>query len=208
MTDVDGGVMPRGAQFPRQNQMSIQNAADRIANRLVEIVTFHQHGEEAGDGAFFEMAGPFEYLWQHCENGWRVPLLTGRLARSEADLALCHGQARNGIHHEQNILALIAEILGYRQRYVAGSNTERRRTIRGRYYNHRPAAPFRAEFVFKKRPDFTIAFSNQSDDTHVRIVVPRHRAEQRALTNAAPAKDADALPFAARKHPVDGANAG
>jgi len=40
--------------------------------------------------------------------------LAGWFAGRQADLPLGHGQARDGIHDEQNIGALIAEVFGHR----------------------------------------------------------------------------------------------
>src|SRR5258706_9442466 len=47
--DVDGGIVTRGAELPRQDDMTIQDASDAIANRLIKIVAFHKHCEEPGN---------------------------------------------------------------------------------------------------------------------------------------------------------------
>ena len=55
LQNVDGRIMPRRAQFARQNDVAVQNSAHRVANRLVEIVPFHQHREKSGDRALAKL---------------------------------------------------------------------------------------------------------------------------------------------------------
>ncbi len=66
---IDGRIVSGGRQVARQNQMPIQDAASRVANRLIEIVAFHQHGEEARDRSFVEIARALENLGQQGEHG-------------------------------------------------------------------------------------------------------------------------------------------
>ena len=46
LQNVDGRIMPRRAQLARKNDVAVQDGPHRVANRLVEIVAFHQHREE------------------------------------------------------------------------------------------------------------------------------------------------------------------
>src|SRR6266581_216962 len=112
MEDVDGWIVPGGAQRPRKNNVAIQHGAHRIADRLVEIVALHQHGEESGDGAVSEIPRAFKDLRQQAEHRWWIALLAGRLSRRQTDLALRHSEACYRIHHHQNARALVAEIFG------------------------------------------------------------------------------------------------
>ncbi len=70
----------------------------------------------------FEIPRPFANLGQQAEHGGRVSFLAGRLARREANLPLRHRKASDGIHNEQHILALIAEIFGDGERDESGAH--------------------------------------------------------------------------------------
>ena len=49
--DIDGRIVALARQLPRKDEVAVENGADGVADGLVEIVAFHQHGEEAGDRA-------------------------------------------------------------------------------------------------------------------------------------------------------------
>ncbi len=112
--NVDRGIVSGRSQVSRENEMSVQNAAGRVANRFVKVVAFDQHREEAGDRSRSEIPGAFKNLGQKRKDGRSVALLAGRFSRCQSDFALRHGQARDGIHHQQHVGALIAEILSRR----------------------------------------------------------------------------------------------
>ena len=157
---------------------------------------------------FLKCAGALEDSWQQREHRRRVSFLTGRLSGRQSDFALRHGQPRHRVHHQQDILALIAKIFGHRQRDKAGADAQRRWPVGGGHHHHRAAAAFRPQFVIEKRAHLAIALADQGDHADVGVIVPRHRAEKRALADAAASEDSDALPFAARQQTVDGADAG
>ena len=56
----------------------------------------------------------------------RVAFLAGRLAGGQSDLALSHGQARDRIHDQQDVGALVAEILGDGHGDETGADAQRR----------------------------------------------------------------------------------
>src|SRR5579864_6811376 len=129
MTNIDRGIMTPNRQLARQNQVPVQNAANRIADRLVEIVALHEHGEKCGYGTLLEMTRTFEYLRQQRKHGWRVSFLTRRLARRQADFPLRHGQPRYGIENQQDVFALIAEVFGDGERDESRADSKRRRPV-------------------------------------------------------------------------------
>ena len=138
----------------------------------------------------------------------RIAFLTGRFAGGEADLALRHRQAGDGIHHQQHALALIAEIFGHGQRDEGGADAQRRGQVGRRDHHHAALQAFGAQFVFDEIADLAVALADQRDHADVGGIVARHRAEQSALADAAAAEDSDALPFAAGQQAVDRADAG
>ena len=48
-----GGIVPGGAEFARERDVAVEDGAHGVADGLVEIVAFHEDGEESGDGAAF-----------------------------------------------------------------------------------------------------------------------------------------------------------
>ena len=49
MQDIDCRIVPLSGQLPRENEVAVQNTSCSVANRLVEIVTFYEYGEESGN---------------------------------------------------------------------------------------------------------------------------------------------------------------
>ena len=54
MQHVDGRIVPRRAQLARKNNVAVQDCSHGVADRLVEIVAFHQHREKPGDGTLLK----------------------------------------------------------------------------------------------------------------------------------------------------------
>ena len=129
--NVDWRVVALRRKLPRENDVAVQDGAHGVADGLVEIVAFHQHGEEAGDRSFAKISRPLQHLRQQIEYRRRVAFLAGRLAGGQADLALRHRQACDRIHDQQNVGALVAEVFGHRQRHKAGAHAQRRGPLRG-----------------------------------------------------------------------------
>ncbi len=57
--------MVSGSQRSAEDDMPIQDAADSIADWLIEVIPFHQDGEEASDGAGLAAPRAFEEPRQH-----------------------------------------------------------------------------------------------------------------------------------------------
>src|SRR6202035_3036798 len=115
MPDIERRIMAGCSQFARKYKVTIQNTAHCVANRLVEIVSLHQYREKSRDGALLEVPGAFEDFGQQREDRRRVAFLAGRLSGSQTDFALRHRQTSHRVQYHQYILALIAEVLCYRQ---------------------------------------------------------------------------------------------
>jgi hypothetical protein len=198
MHHVDRGVMAGGGQAARENDVAVEDGAHGVADRFVEIVAFHQDGEESGDGALLKISGALQNARQQIEDRGRVALLAGRLAGGQADFALRHGQARHRIHDEQHVGALIAKIFGDGQGHETGAHAQRRGTVGGGADHHRAAAALGSHLVFQKGAHLAVALADERDHRDVGRIVPRHGAQQGALAHAAAAEDSHALAFAAR----------
>ena len=89
----------------------------------------------------------------------------------------------------------------------AGANAKRRRPVGSGDNHNGPRQAFGAQLVLQKFAHFAVALADQGDHVDIGGAMPRHRAEQRALADAAAAENADALALAAGQQTVDGANA-
>jgi hypothetical protein len=74
-----------------------------------------------------------------------------------------------------------------------GAHPHERRLIGSGNNEHGPRESFRTKRAFDEFADLAPALSNEADYRQVRIGIPRHDADERALAHAGPAKDADTL---------------
>ena len=110
---------------------SIAGKCPRFArDRLVEIVGFDENRVETSDRTVRGLACSLENFRDQREHAGREPARRGRFFRRQSDLALRLGHAGEGIHHEQNAAALVAEVFGDRAGDFGGANTEQRRVVR------------------------------------------------------------------------------
>ena len=86
------------------------------------------------------VAAALHQLGQLRKARWRVALGGRRLANRQGDLALGHGIARQRIHEQQHMLALVAEMLGHRRGVGRALHAQQRRCVGGRCH-HQPIGP-------------------------------------------------------------------
>src|ERR1035437_8131523 len=60
--DIDGRVVALGAELAGKEEVAVEDAADGIAHGLVEIVAYHQDGEETGDRSAGEIPRAFQHF--------------------------------------------------------------------------------------------------------------------------------------------------
>ena len=115
------------------------------------------------------VAGPLEQPRQQREHRRRIALGRRRFAGRQPDLALRHRETRHRVHHQQHVLALVAEVLGDRRsprrrraaaRAAGLSEVETTTTERFR--------PSVAEVVLEEAAHLAAAFADQGDDGDVR----------------------------------------
>ena len=98
-TDKPADATPAPAAPAQEGTPEPMAGAEKVAVTIVVAGTFHKLGQ----------------LGKHRR---RKSAPCRRLAGCQADLSLGPSEAGNGIHHQQNALALVAEILGYRSRCI------------------------------------------------------------------------------------------
>ena len=124
--------------------------------------------KKPGDRAVLGVAGPFEQAWQEREDGRRIAAQSRRLPCPEPDLALCHRQPRDRVHHEQHVLAFVAERLGNGRGDLGGLQSEQSRLVGRGDYHARPSQPLRAELLIDELLNLAAPFADESDHVDVR----------------------------------------
>ena len=119
-------------------------------------------------------AGALEQARQRGEHRRRIALRGRRLADGEADLAPRHRDARDRVHHQQHVLALVAEVLGDRGRDERAARAHERGLVAGRDDHDRARQPFGAERVLDEVAHLAAALAEQRD--HVDVGLARCRA--------------------------------
>ena len=110
--DVDGGIVVLAGEFGGEDDVAIENGADFVGDRFIEVVACDEDGIEGGDGAFVGIAGAFEKAGQDGEDRGGVAGAGGRLSCGQADFAKRSGKAGDRVHHQDDRFALVAEIFG------------------------------------------------------------------------------------------------
>ncbi len=206
--DIDGRVVPFLGQAPGQHEVAIKHAARRIGDRVLLVVTFGQHRVERSDRAAprFAVASTLDQLGQLGEHrGW-IATGGGRLADGQGDLALGLGETGQRIHQQQDVLALVAEVLGNARAVHRGAQAHQRRVIRRRSHHHRALEPLLTEDVLDELLHLPPPLTDQADHDDLGLGEACHHTQQHRLTNTSTGKQAQALAAADGKQAVDAAD--
>ena len=182
-------------QPSRQYNVTVENGARGVGNRVLLVIAFGQHRIERGDGATAAdtVTGAFNQCRQLGKDRWRIALGCRRLADSQRDFTLCHRVAGEGVHDQQHVLAAVAEIFCDAGGVSCALHTQQWRDISRCGDHHRPGTPFGAEDVLDKIFDFASAFADEPDNNHVGAGIARHHPQQHALTDAGAGKQPHTL---------------
>src|SRR3954468_6355449 len=206
LEDVDRRVVPGVGEVAAEDDVAVEDRAGGVGDRLVHVVAVDEHGVEGGDRAVRARARALEELREHREDARRVAARGGRLADGEADLALGHGDARDRVHHQHDVGALVAEVLGDGGRDERALDAHERRLV-GRRDDHDAALERVAEVALDELLDLSAALADERDHVDVGRRGPGDHAEQRRLADAGAGEDAEALAAPAGDDAVERADA-
>ena len=153
-------------------------------------------------------SGPLDQLGQQGEDRRRIAPRGRRFARRQADLALGHGIAGDGVHQQQDVLALIAKVFGDRRGGSRRLHADQGRLVAGGHDDDALGQALRTEVALDELVHLAAALADQGDDVHVGRRIAGHHAQQHALAHARSGEDPHPLPLAAGQQAVDGADAG
>ncbi len=206
--DLDCGILVFRGEAAAEQNMAVENGARAIADRIVPVVAFGQHGVKAGNRAVFVAARLLEHHGQKAEDRWRITARRRRFADGEAHFALRHGQAGEGIHEQEHMLALIAKMGGDGVGGEGRLDADKRRLIRRGHDDHAAFERFGTEVLLDELEDFTTAFADQRDDVDFGGAVAADHAKETAFPHAAAGEDAETLAAPAGGKGVHHAHAG
>ena len=204
---VDRRVVAGVREVAREHDVAVEDRAHRVGDRLVHVVAVDQHGVEAGDRAARRGAGALEQLRQQGEHARRVAARGGRLADRQADLALGHGEARDRVHHQHDVAALVAEVLGDRGGGEGGLDAHQRGLVGGGHDDHGAGHALGAEVALDELAHLAASLADQADDVDVGRRRAGDHAQQRRLADAGAGEDAEPLAAAAGDEGVERAHA-
>ena len=136
--DVDGRVMALLREPARQYEVPIEHTTRRVGDGILLIIAFGQHGVERGDraAAGLGVTGTLDQLGQPGEHRRWIALGRRRFTDGQGDLALRLGIARQRVHQQQDVLALVTEVFGDACAVLRGAQAHQRRIVRRRGHHH------------------------------------------------------------------------
>ena len=205
--DINGRIVIRGRQGTGKDDMSVQDTANRVRDGLVGIVALHQNRIHAGNGAFFKVAAALQQLGQLRVNRRRIATGHRRFSHRQPDLALGHGEARQRVHHQQHVVALIPEILSDAGSHRGTLFPQHSGLIGGRHHQDGAGHALLPQVLLYKIQNLTATFAHQRNDIDIRLDIFGDHAHQGTLAHAGAGEDADTLTLADGQQTVNGLHA-
>ncbi len=175
--------------------MPVEHAPRRVGDRVLLVIAFGQYRVEGGDrtAAGLGIAGTLHQLGQLGEHRRRIALGGRRLADGQGDFPLGLGETCQGIHQQQDVLALVAKIFGDPRAVHRSPQTHQRSIIRWRGHHHRTLEAFLTQDVLDELLDLTSPLADQPDHNDVGLGEAGHHAQQHTLAHAGTGEQAETL---------------
>ena len=200
---VDRRILVVRSEFPRKDDMTVENAPDRVRDRFVDVVPFHEDGIDARNAAHVRRPRALEQFRQEGKYRRGVSSRGGGFSGGEPDLPLGHGDPGHRIHEEQDVHPLFPEELGDRGGGQPALHPEDRRLV-GRHGHHdRFLQALFAQVPLDELPHFPSPLPDQGDDVDIRFGVPADHPHQDGLADATATEYADTLSPADRREVID-----
>ena len=204
--DIDGRIMSLLGQLPAQHHMAVENGSGGIGHRILLIVAFGQYRIKGGQAAPFllAVAGPLHQLGEGTEGRGRIPARHRGLAHRQADFTPGLHEARQRVHQQQHVLALVAKMFRHSMAGLRRPYPQQRALIGRCRYDHRLGPPRFTQAVIDKFTYLATPFANQPHHHHIGTGITGHHAEQYALADTGPGKQTQSLALARSQQGVDG----
>src|SRR5471032_3229950 len=145
------------SQAPRQHDVPVEHTSRGVGDRVLLVIAFGQNDVERGDrtAALLGVSGLLHQYWQFGEYRRLINLVRWQFADGQVDYPMGLGETGQRIHEQQDILALVAEILGDARAVHRGAQAHQRRIVRRRGNDHRTLEAFFTEDVLDEFLNFT-----------------------------------------------------
>lgn len=189
-------------------EVSIEETAECIADGFVGIVSFDEDGVDGGDASAEASTGAFDELGEEGEDAGWVAAGGWNFAGGEADFALGHGEAGDGVHEEEDILAGLAVGFSDRGCGFGSEDALGGGLIAGGDDGHAFSAAFFAEIAFEKFANFAASFADERDDHNIGGCAAGEHAEEGTFADPGSSEDTESLTDAESQEGVDSADLG
>ena len=127
------------------------------------VVSLHQNRVKPGDAPLpGARPHPFEQFGKLGKYARGISLGGRRLADGQTHFPGRHGKTGYGVHHQEDVIVLVAEILGDGRREIGAPHAQEGVLIRGGNNDHGFLQPFLAQIFFDELPDLPAPFSDQT----------------------------------------------
>ena len=140
--------------YLRERDVPARDPAGRIRDRLGHVIALNQDRVQARDRSpllrsrrGLERPGPLQQQRHARKHAGREPLGRRRFAHREPNLALRVRKAGHRIHHQHDILALVAEELRRGARHEGRADAQQGRLVPRRHDHERPRGPLGTEEI-------------------------------------------------------------
>ncbi len=184
--------------------MAIENSTRGIGNRIIVIIAIHEDGDDRRNrpGALSPRAGALQQTGQFGEDRCRIAAGDGRLAGGYRHFPDRMGKPGDAIDDEEDIVALIAEMLRNRHRHKRRHLAQHRALVTGGDDGNR-LGHMLAKRVLDEFAHLATTLAHERDDNLVeRICTRQHRQEGR-LADPGAGEDAETLAEAKRREQID-----
>ncbi|MCH9612004.1 MAG: hypothetical protein S4CHLAM102_04860 [Chlamydiia bacterium] len=205
--DIDCRVVVLSGKFTREDNVSVENRAGFIGNRLIHIISCHQDGIEGGNRPLVRVSRPLKEAGEGSEDGWSISSTGWRFACCKANFTKSPCKTGNRVHHQEHFLPLIAEIFSNSRSHIGGIETELGRLVRGGHDQYRAGKPLFTEIVLDKFPYLTPPFSNERNHVDISFCITGHHPKKGRLTSTRCGENSHPLPFTRCEDTINTAHA-
>ena len=192
-----------------QYDVTIKRTTDCICDGIIVVVPVDEHRIDTGNRTLTLCAGsrPLQKLWQVAEHRRWVPARHRGFSCRKCHLTAGMCITGHRIHHEQHILAEIAEMFGQRSRKLRGKAAHHRTFVTRRHDGDGISSSC-TQRILDKFPYLPATFTDQRDDDAIEGCRARNHAEKRRLADTRTSEDAHPLAQAQWREAVEHAHAG
>ena len=205
---VDRRITPAFRDGAVQHHMAVQNPAQDVCYRFLNVRSGHEDREDRGDRAGPDRpgSGPFAKLHDHVRRRRGIAAQGRDFTGGDGDLAMRLGEAGDRISQEDDAAALVAKMLCHGHRRPGAAAAGQRRLVRCGGDDDRPRQPLGPQRFLDELTQLAPAFTDQRNHRHVRFEAFGEMAQKAGFPDAGPGEQSDPLSVHDREEGVEDAH--